>query len=255
MKKIIQKIFNLLGYKVLKIDSDHVKPNNFFFPEASEFDLNLIKKVKDFTLTDYQSIFYLIQTIKHVKRKNVVGDFVECGVWRGGNLVVFSDLIDKLELNKKIYAFDTFSGMTDPESKDTDYAGKKAADHMAEQKKTPNEKNNVHCIASLYEVQQNLNNLSSNSDRKIKYIEGPVEKTLNYEKNLPEKISILRLDTDWYSSTKKELEILYPRLVKGGVLIIDDYGSWKGCKQAVDEFFENSNETFFQINKSRVIFK
>ena len=126
---------------------------------------------------------------------------------------------------------------------------------MAEQKKTPNEKNNVHCIASLYEVQQNLNNLSSNSDRKIKYIEGPVEKTLNYEKNLPEKISILRLDTDWYSSTKKELEILYPRLVKGGVLIIDDYGSWKGCKQAVDEFFENSNETFFQINKSRVIFK
>ena len=82
MKKIIQKIFNLLGYKVLKIDSDHIKPNNFFFPEASEFDLNLIKKVKDFTLTDYQSIFYLIQTIKHVKRKNVLGDFVECGFWR-----------------------------------------------------------------------------------------------------------------------------------------------------------------------------
>ena len=122
-------------------------------------------------------------------------------------------------------------------------------------KKIPNEKNNVHCIASIYEVRQNLKNLTSNSDKKIKYIEGPVEKTLNDKKNLPEKISILRLDTDWYSSTKKELEILYPRLEKGGVLIIDDYGSWKGCKQAVDEFFENSNETFFQINKSRVIFK
>ena len=71
----------------------------------------------------------------------------------------------------------------------------------------------------------------------IKFIEGEVEKTLLYEENLPKKISILRLDTDFYSSTKKELEILYPRLVSGGVCIIDDYGYWKGARQAVDEYF------------------
>ena len=65
-------------------------------------------------------------------------------------------------------------------------------------------------------------------------------------KNLPEKISILRLDTDFYSSTKIELEILYKRLVKGGILIIDDYGHWKGVRKAVDEFV-SSNGYFMDL--------
>ena len=49
----------------------------------------------------------------------------------------------------------------------------------------------------------------------------------------------MRLDTDFYESTKVELEILFPRLAKGGILIIDDYGNWKGAKKAVDEYFDN----------------
>jgi hypothetical protein len=61
------------------------------------------------------------------------------------------------------------------------------------------------------------------------------------EKNLPEQISILRLDTDWYTSTKIELEVLYKKLVKGGILIIDDYGHWQGARKAVDEYFKNKN--------------
>ena len=60
---------------------------------------------------------------------------------------------------------------------------------------------------------------------------------LALKKNIPKKISLLRLDTDWYESTKIELEILYPLLQKGGILIIDDYGHWGGSKKAVDEFF------------------
>ena len=72
---------------------------------------------------------------------------------------------------------------------------------------------------------------------KINFIKGPVEKTLIMKQNLPSKISVLRLDTDWYKSTKIELEILYPRLVKGGILIIDDYGYFEGARKAVDEYF------------------
>jgi hypothetical protein len=72
-------------------------------------------------------------------------------------------------------------------------------------------------------------------------IKGNVEQTLLEEKNLPEKISILRLDTDWYASTKIELEMLYKRLVKGGILIIDDCGHWQGARKAVDEYFKNKN--------------
>ena len=64
--------------------------------------------------------------------------------------------------------------------------------------------------------------------------------TLNIPSNLPESISVLRLDTDWYESTRKELQILYPRLGVGGVLIIDDYGYWDGCRKAVHEYFASN---------------
>ena len=72
----------------------------------------------------------------------------------------------------------------------------------------------------------------------IYFIKGKVEETLNVKQNIPDKISLLRLDTDWYSSTKKELEVLYEKVSPGGVIIIDDYGHWGGAKKAVDEFFK-----------------
>ena len=90
----------------------------------------------------------------------------------------------------------------------------------------------------------------------ISFIKGAVENTLKIAPNLPNKIAILRLDTDFYSSTKIELDILYPRLIEGGVLIIDDYGSWKGSKKAVDEFFSNKDIWKHYIDKDcRMIFK
>jgi hypothetical protein len=68
---------------------------------------------------------------------------------------------------------------------------------------------------------------------------GKVEDTIPAD--IPEKIALLRLDTDWYESTKHELIHLFPRLQKGGVLIIDDYGFWKGARKAVDEYFAENN--------------
>ena len=82
------------------------------------------------------------------------------------------------------------------------------------------------------------------NEKNIIYVKGLVEKTL--DGNFPEKISLLRLDTDFYESTKKELEILFPKLQSGGIIIIDDYGHWKGCKKAVDEYFVNKKNIFFQ---------
>jgi hypothetical protein len=95
------------------------------------------------------------------------------------------------------------------------------------------------CYSSHDEV---IKNISENTKiDNIFLIKGNVEQTLLEEKNLPEKISILRLDTDWYASTKIELEVLYNKLVKGGILIIDDYGHWQGARKAVDEYFKNKN--------------
>ena len=92
------------------------------------------------------------------------------------------------------------------------------------------------CYASIEDVQENIKEFSEVS--KINLIKGDIVNTLNIQSNLPKKISVLRLDTDWFESTKKELEVLYPLLSIGGVLIIDDYGHWGGCKKAVDEYFE-----------------
>lgn len=90
------------------------------------------------------------------------------------------------------------------------------------------------CDASLEEVQSNMRKTEYPFE-KINFIEGRIEETI--PKTMPAKISILRLDTDWYDSTKHELEHLYPLLSSGGILIIDDYGHWSGARKAVDEFF------------------
>jgi elongation factor P hydroxylase len=70
---------------------------------------------------------------------------------------------------------------------------------------------------------------------RVHLVQGLVEETLPAQ--APESIALLRLDTDWYKSTLHELEHLYPRLVRGGVLLIDDFGYWQGARQATEEYF------------------
>jgi len=95
--------------------------------------------------------------------------------------------------------------------------------------------NNVWCVASLEDVEASLFKTQYSRENLV-FIKGDVALTL--AENAPEKIALLRLDTDWYESTKAELEILYPKLVPGGVCILDDYGHWKGARKAVDDYFE-----------------
>jgi len=158
-----------------------------------------------------------------VHQNNIEGDFVECGVYKGGNPIIAKKFFDSVGSNKKIYCYDTFEGMTAPSKKD----GKKAS------RKWNNESK---CEANLNEVKTNFKTHNCLDDN-VKFVVGDVCKTLSIKENLPNKISILRLDTDFYESTKAELEVLFPLLVKDGFLIIDDYGHWKGCRKAVDEYF------------------
>ena len=139
-------------------------------------------------------------------------------------------------MKKKIFAYDTFEGMTEPDSNDYDLSNNKKANILL---KNDNKKqSNIWGICSLEEVKKNILSNVKNIEN-IKFIKGPVEKTLDISSNLPVKISLLRLDTDWYSSTKKELDVLYDKVASGGIIIIDDYGHWAGSKKAVDEFFFN----------------
>jgi hypothetical protein len=112
------------------------------------------------------------------------------------------------------------------------------------------------CIASIDDV---INEIKKHEifDHRVILVKGDVNNTLTTPANLPEKISILRLDTDWYDSTKIELEILYNKLVPGGYLIIDDYGYWSGCAKAVDEFFgkEFVNNNFQKLDNTGIMYK
>jgi O-methyltransferase len=212
--------------------------------EASKIEEKLIQKCLQYSMTNKERMWSLIQSFHHVRQESLSGDFVECGVWKGGNIILLKKLIHKFNFKKKIYGYDTFEGMAEPSSCDVNYNNKSAKKMFDEHK----EKKIGFAMCSLEEVRKNI--IKNTNVDNILLIKGKVETTLKIKKNLPKKISILRLDTDFYESTKIELEILFPKLVKGGVLIIDDYGFWKGSKKAVDEYFGNYRQFLHYIDHS-----
>ena len=129
---------------------------------------------------------------------------------------------------RDMYLFDTFSGMTEPSESDRDFRGEPPAAGQEF------DEWNKRYTAGMQEVRNNLRT-TGYPEEKLHLVGGDVLNTL--PGSAPERIALLRLDTDWYHSTRHELETLYPRLVSGGVLIIDDYGHWEGARGATEEFF------------------
>ncbi|MFW0871384.1 MAG: TylF/MycF/NovP-related O-methyltransferase [Patescibacteria group bacterium] len=200
--------------------------------------LKLYKKYKTYTMTTKIRLYALYKAVNYIIDNNIPGDFVECGVWRGGNMMLIADILENKNItNRKIYLYDTFEGMSEPKKVDV-IAGSNFKNTFEIWSNSKKANYNEWCYASIEEVKNNMK-LTNFPQEKIIYVKGKVEITLS--KNIPDKIALLRLDTDWYESTKKELDVLYPNLSKNGVLIIDDYGTWEGARKAVDEYF-TSNE-------------
>ena len=203
-----------------------------FLPE----DADLIEYVlqHNLSMVGLPGLCSTLSAAKYVVENDIPGDFVECGVWRGGNSMIAAEIFRRHNSKKRVYLFDTFMGMTTPTDDDKMFDGTPALNQFRESEK---ESHNDWCFSSLQEVQSNFSSRGLLDHRTV-FVMGPVEETLTYAQNIPEQIAVLRLDTDWYESTKIELETLYPRLSKGGCLILDDYGFWKGSKKATDEYFE-----------------
>ena len=192
---------------------------------------------KPYTMTTVERMYALFCSVNYVLNNEISGSFVECGVWRGGSSMLIAKMLSNRKiLDRKIYLFDTFEGMSKPTDDDTDFTGKSAVSLL--KKNEHNKKESVWCLADLSDVQNNMR-LTNFPEEKLVYIMGKVETTIPTTL-LTEKISLLRLDTDWYTSTKHELIYLFPKLENNGVLIIDDYGHWEGCKKAVDEYFKEN---------------
>jgi O-methyltransferase len=240
LRRLIQTAFNKLGYELRK------HPKAQMPVELSRVECDIIDYVMDkqLTMVSYERLWTTLMACKHAIEQDIPGDFVECGVWRGGNAMVAAELFKLHGLAKKVWLFDTFKGMTAPTAADVEAAGGKSAQQQfaADQRAT----HNAWCYASLGDVRNSFVKKGLMSDQ-VLFVEGDVCQTLADPAHVPDQICVLRLDTDWYESTRKELEVLYPKLSRGGCLIIDDYGHWAGSKKATDEYFAiHGNRPFLQ---------
>ncbi|MFT5571090.1 MAG: O-methyltransferase, partial [Cyclobacteriaceae bacterium] len=190
-----------------------------------ELFLQLCEKVRGFTMTSTSDLFALYNALNFITQHNIEGDLVECGVWKGGSAMFIAYyLVEREAYDRKIYLYDTFAGMTPPSALDIDLNGNHPTDDEVLNWQP----------ASLYEVKANMEKTNFPMGS-IVFAEGDVKDVLPTIQ--PEKIALLRLDTDWYASTLLELKHLYPNLSTNGVLILDDHGHWLGARQAAEEYF------------------
>ncbi|MFE4452296.1 TylF/MycF/NovP-related O-methyltransferase [Streptomyces sp. NPDC056796] len=212
---------------------------------------DIIRAVKPYTMTSPERLNAFVLATRHIVRHSIPGDIVECGVWRGGSMQACARTLLTLgETGRDLYLFDTYEGMTPPTAEDLRRDGRPARELLdAQGKDRP-----IWAVASLEDVQAGFEKVPYPKER-VHYVRGKVEETVPGQ--APEQISILRLDTDWYASTKHELAHLYGRLVSGGVLLIDDYGYWQGSRQAVDEFLEETGEQLLllRMDEGRIAVK
>ena len=193
------------------------------------FKCKNIINFSDFTMVNNKHIKEIQGFVDYINKNNVEGAIVECGVWKGGMMMACINTQQNYNEEREFYLYDTYEGMTEPNSS----------------KDLKQDKENYNRKKEWYKVDSNLvkNNiqLCNYNSEKIHYIKGDVVETLN--DIIPEKISILRLDTDWYESTKKELDVLYNRVSNNGFVVIDDYnnkdkqGNPRGARVACNEFF------------------
>lgn len=209
-----------------------------FSPDFEDFHINIINKVRPYTMTSNERLYGLIEAVKYVVKNNIEGDIVECGVWKGGSMMAIAETLKQLgDKNRHLFLYDTFAGMTAPTEEDVDQLKRDASTQL---KNDINNKTEsvVWAYSGLEEVKENIQKIQYPSNN-IHFIEGDILQTIPAK--ISDKIALLRLDTDWYESTKHEMIHLFPLLIQKGVLIIDDYGFWKGSRKAVDEYIESNN--------------
>jgi O-methyltransferase len=224
MRSVMKKLAGMAGYEVRNAD-----PQRLTDPD----DIDTVNFVRPYTQVSVERLTAVIDATRYVCRVDVPGAIVECGVWRGGCMMAIARTLLKVGAMRDLYLFDTFEGMPQPSTVDKDANGAHAKIYFTNN--TPGERWNE---VRLEEVRENMAK-TGYPPEKVHYVKGMVEDTV--PASSPQSISLLRLDTDFYESTKHELQHLYPRLSPKGVLIIDDYGAWAGAKKAVDEFIAATN--------------
>ena len=203
-------------------------------------DLAIVQRAQPFSLTGEARLLSVIDAVRYCVARGVPGAFAECGVWRGGSVLAMVLTLQDLDVDDRdIYLYDTFTGMTEPGAHDTSRHDPPALETWQEAKREDTRAWNELFDPESFNAETVRRTVAASGypESRLHFVEGPVEDTL--PGRAPADLALLRLDTDWYESTRHELTTLYPRLARGGVLIIDDYGHWDGARRAVDEFFSS----------------
>lgn len=212
-------------------------------PEVLDFeqtitaaDHEIIARALPLSITSLPRVQAVIDAVRYCEARRVPGAFAECGVWRGGSVLAMILSLQQLGVtDRDIYLYDTFEGMVEPTEADTTPFGASATEiwdaaQGSDHKPWPeyfNEDFNEDVVRETLLA-------TGYPEKRLHFVKGRVEDTI--PNVAPPEIALLRLDTDWYESTRHELIHLYPRVSPGGVLIIDDYGHWEGSARAVDEY-------------------
>jgi hypothetical protein len=205
----------------------------------SAADRGIVERALPYTLTGVARLQAVVDAVRYCVARELPGAFAECGVWRGGSVLAMILTLQELgRADRDLYLYDTFEGMTAPTELDVSSLDPPALSTWNEAQargETAWPEFFDPALTGERAVSELLAATGYPAER-LHLVRGPVEETL--PARAPDRLALLRLDTDWYASTRHELEQLYPRLVREGVLIVDDYGHWEGARKAVDEYFD-----------------
>jgi O-methyltransferase len=201
--------------------------------DASPEAVAAVERALPYTMTSWERLLGVVEATEYVARHGVPGALVECGVWKGGSMLAAALTLVRLGVtDRDLYLFDTYEGLPKPGERDVTLTSGQAAVETWREVAEGDEASDW-CRAGVEEVRGVMESSGYPKER-IHTVVGMVERTV--PARAPEEIALLRLDTDWYESTRHEMEHLWPRLAVGGVLILDDYGTWRGAREAVDEY-------------------
>lgn len=189
--------------------------------------------VDDYTMISYERLVTLWQQVRYLDRAEIPGCLVECGTWKGGacGMMALAHLAGEAAM-RPIHLFDSFRGLPEPDGeRDGDaavtYAAGRASGALT---------GIGRCMATLEENQRLMREVIGYPEDLTRYHVGWFQQTVPAAAAEVGPIALLRLDGDWYESTKICLDWLGSRVSPGGIVIVDDYGKWAGCRRAVNEF-------------------
>jgi O-methyltransferase len=251
VKNWIKKKMAMFGFNIIRVPrsnsnilrtrlSRNLKTGYAYEDEAFE----AMQIVSSNTMLPYEPLVTLFEQVVYCDKNNIEGDFVECGVWKGGATGMMALATLKYGTSRRhLHLFDAFQEICQP---DEEHDDKEIVDEVKKLVRTKQFDEDLKPLTGVYDQFGGPGTLSENKkllEQVIGYPAGHLHYHVGwFQDTVPadapgiSKIAILRLDGDWYQSTKVCLDHLYDKVVTNGIVIIDDYGYNTGCKKAVDEF-------------------